>query len=51
MNRSDEAWKREVTSRVDDLVSGKVETIPHEDVLAHLARRRDPDWSPYPDCF
>ena len=36
----EEVWKREVTSRVDDIVSGKVETIPHEDVLAHLAGRR-----------
>ena len=36
----DEAWTEEIGSRVDDIVSGKVETIPHEEVLAHLAERR-----------
>jgi putative addiction module component (TIGR02574 family) len=34
------AWTGEITSRVDDILSGKVETIPHEEVLAHLAERR-----------
>lgn len=36
----DAAWTGEITSRVDDILSGKVETIPHEEVLAHLAERR-----------
>ena len=36
----DEAWNEEVGSRVDDLLSGKVETIPGEQVLAELAERR-----------
>ena len=29
----DDAWTTEVGSRVDDILSGKVETIPHEEVL------------------
>ena len=36
----DEAWVTEIGSRVDDVLSGKVETIPHDEVLAHLAERR-----------
>ena len=36
----DEAWTAEIASRVDDILSGKVKTIPHEEVLAHLAERR-----------
>lgn len=36
----DEAWTEEIGSRVDDMVSGKVKTVPHEEVLAHLAERR-----------
>jgi putative addiction module component (TIGR02574 family) len=36
----DDAWTEEIGSRVDDIVSGKVKTIPHEEVLAHLAERR-----------
>ncbi|HYO86517.1 MAG TPA: addiction module protein [Dermatophilaceae bacterium] len=36
----DDAWTNEIDSRVDDILSGKVKTIPHEEVLAHLADRR-----------
>jgi len=36
----DEAWTAEIESRVDDILSGKVEMIPHEVVLAELAERR-----------
>jgi putative addiction module component (TIGR02574 family) len=36
----DEVWSTEIGSRVDDIVSGKVETIPGEQVLANLAARR-----------
>ncbi|HET7682081.1 MAG TPA: addiction module protein [Marmoricola sp.] len=36
----DEAWTEEIESRVDDIISGKVKTVPHEEVLAHLAERR-----------
>jgi len=36
----DEAWTDEIGSRVDDIVSGNVSTIPHEEVLANLAQRR-----------
>ena len=37
----DDAWTSEIESRVDDILSGKVQTIPHEEVLAHLAERRE----------
>ena len=37
---ADEAWIAEISSRIDDIRSGKVETIPHEEVLARLAERR-----------
>lgn len=36
----DEAWTTEISSRVDDIVSGKVEMIPGEQVFAELAARR-----------
>lgn len=36
----EEAWTEEISSRVDDILTGKVETIPHEVVLAQLAERR-----------
>lgn len=35
-----EAWTAEITTRVDDIVSGRVQTIPHEEVKRHLAERR-----------
>lgn len=35
-----EAWTGEISSRVDDILSGEVKTIPHEVVLAQLAERR-----------
>ena len=34
----DDAWTTEVGSRVDDILSGKVETIPHEEVLRASCR-------------
>jgi putative addiction module component (TIGR02574 family) len=36
----DETWTDEISSRVDDIVSGKVKTIPGEQVFANLAARR-----------
>ncbi|WP_137123106.1 addiction module protein [Segeticoccus rhizosphaerae] len=36
----DQAWTAEISSRVDDVLSGKVETIPGEQVFAELAARR-----------
>lgn len=36
----DDAWTAEISSRVDDILSGKVETIPGEQVFAELAERR-----------
>jgi putative addiction module component (TIGR02574 family) len=36
----DEEWTTEIGSRVDDILSGRVQTIPHDEVLRHLAERR-----------
>lgn len=36
----DQAWATEVGERVDELLSGRVDTISHEEVLAHLAESR-----------
>ena len=36
----DEAWTVEIGSRMDDILSGKVKTVPHEEVLAQLAEAR-----------
>ncbi|HET7398877.1 MAG TPA: addiction module protein [Intrasporangium sp.] len=36
----DEAWTDEISTRLDDLLSGKVGTIPGEQVFAELAARR-----------
>ena len=36
----DEAWTVEIGSRMDDILSGKVQTIPGEKVFAELAERR-----------
>lgn len=36
----DQAWTTEIGSRVDDILSGNVETIPGEQVFAELAARR-----------
>ncbi len=36
----DDAWTTEIGSRIDDILSGKVETIPGEEVFARLAERR-----------
>jgi putative addiction module component (TIGR02574 family) len=35
----DEAWSKEIKSRVDDIRSGKVKMIPGEEVLRRLAGR------------
>ncbi len=35
-----EAWTEEIGSRVDDILSGDVESIPGEQVFAELAARR-----------
>ena len=37
----DRAWTAEIDLRVDDVLSGRVEMIPHEVVLAELAERRE----------
>lgn len=37
----DGAWTAEIESRVDEILDGKVEMIPHEVVLAELAERRE----------
>lgn len=36
----DDAWTAEISSRVDDILSGKVQTIPGEHVFAELTARR-----------
>jgi len=36
----DEAWSVEIGSRMDDILSGTVKTIPGEQVFAELAERR-----------
>jgi len=36
----EEAWTNELSSRVDDIVSGKVTTIPGEQVFTDIAARR-----------
>jgi len=37
----EEAWADEIKRRVDDIRSGKVKTIPGEQVLRELAARRN----------
>ena len=36
----DDAWTVEIGSRMDDILSGTVKTIPGEQVFAELAERR-----------
>lgn len=36
----DAAWNAEISSRVDDILDGNVQTIPCERVFAELAERR-----------
>ena len=36
----DVAWTDEISTRVEDILSGNVETIPGEQVFAELAARR-----------
>ncbi|GAB7006445.1 hypothetical protein JCM18899A_39180 [Nocardioides sp. AN3] len=36
----DRAWTDEISTRVDDILSGTVETIPGDRVFAELAERR-----------
>lgn len=35
------AWSSEITSRVDDIVTGRVQTIPGDEVFAQIAERRE----------
>ena len=37
----DEAWISEISSRVDDILSGEVRTIPGEEVFARIAEHLD----------
>ena len=34
------AWTAEIEPRVDDIVSDRVQTVPHEEVIRHIAERR-----------
>lgn len=36
----EETWTDEISSRVDEIISGEVKTIPHEEVLSRLAEHR-----------
>ena len=36
----DQAWTDEISTRVDDILSDKVETIPGEQVFSELAEQR-----------
>lgn len=36
----DDAWTTEIGKRIDDILSGEVETIPGKEVFARLAERR-----------
>jgi len=36
----EEAWTAEIGSRLDGIISGKVQTIPHAEVMARLAEDR-----------
>ena len=36
----DASWNATISSRVDDILDGKVQTIPGEQVFAELAERR-----------
>jgi putative addiction module component (TIGR02574 family) len=40
----DEAWRKEIEARERDILEGRVQTIPHEEVMAeirsHLAARK-----------
>ena len=36
----DQAWTDEISTRVDDILSDKIETIPGEQVFAELAEQR-----------
>ncbi len=36
----DDAWTTEISSRVDDILNGEVETVPGEQVFEELAARR-----------
>lgn len=39
-SRTDPAWDAEISNRVDDILSGRVETIPLSEIKAELAARR-----------
>lgn len=36
----DDAWTVEISSRINDLLTGSVKPVPHDEVLARLAERR-----------
>lgn len=36
----EQAWVSEITSRVEDLLTGQVQTTPGDEVFAHIAQRR-----------
>lgn len=38
---ADEAWTSEISSRVDDILSGSVQTIPGEEVFARIGEHLD----------
>lgn len=40
-DRDDSDWDAEIRSRVDDIVEGRVETIPGDEVRARLAADRE----------
>lgn len=37
----DEVWTEEISTRVDDILSGKVQTIPGEEVFTRIDRHLD----------
>jgi hypothetical protein len=37
---TEEAWTAEIASRVDDIITGEVQSIPHDEVVARVAKRR-----------
>ena len=39
-NTIDQAWTDEISTRVEDILGGKVETIPGKQVFAELAEQR-----------
>lgn len=44
-----EVWTAEIESRVDDIVTGRVQTVPHEEVMRHRAELRAARQAPRQD--